>query len=327
LVAIADATTVAGDGSFRYQDRTYTRPASAGPGWTAVMLGRVLYQRAYLGRDATPSTDRPDTRPIFAREDPDLGADLRAAAGTRWYWQPGWQLTDEELPPGNFAVARQGLTLRVTDDELRFGDGGAQVRLPATRPHVAPGFFLITGIEGPAPGADVVRAYANVRPDGAAPLLRAIVESLDAAAVPFTFKVLNHPDEYGRPDAAVLYLRRRELPFAIRLLLDHSARRPLPFDAATPLFTRPIAAGIAVAEEPPAATVPTSFGQHRCAIVAGALVGAGPAATPSDRAAAITTAWRAAGLSLAAPHLNPGSAEFDLDIDLETDSDAAGAGG
>ena len=92
-----------------------------------------------------------------------------------------------------------------------------------------------------------------------------------------------------------------------RVALRMRQRAPLLFGTAVPTFTREVAPGIALADEPGDGT---PFARHRCRLLASALVRAGHGAGPDQRRAAVLLALTSAGLDPATPHLNPGNAEF-----------------
>ena len=75
-----------------------------------------------------------------------------------------------------------------------------------------------------------------------------------------------------------------------------------------PAFCKPLARGLALAEEPPGAE---SFGEHRCRLLAEAIVSADERGlrTPAQRLAVVRERFQAAGVSLDAPYLQPGSVD------------------
>jgi hypothetical protein len=74
-----------------------------------------------------------------------------------------------------------------------------------------------------------------------------------------------------------------------------------------PAFTRPLAPGIGLADEPREGQ---DVGRHRFRVVAAALVAAGRHATPDQRRDAVLKALADACLDPRALHLNPGNPEF-----------------
>ena len=289
---------------------------------------RLLYRRCYLGRTTDdPDTENVDRRPAFAREDAVLGAALRAADGGRWIWEPGWAIDSDSTDGGAMLVNEHGLLIHARSDEFRParrakgaagtripGQWGSpvEVRFPTARPFASPGFFLVSGTAGLAVGHDIVRWYLDLEPAAAAAALRTLVRELDDARVRFTFKVLSDPGEAtptGRRRAVRLSGGSARVH---RVVLDLHDELPGQFRPATPLFSRKVRDGIGIAEDPPQATVPLSFGQHRCRLVAKGLTDAGADADADARFRAIVGTFEQVGISVDAPHLNPGSPEFDL---------------
>lgn len=75
-----------------------------------------------------------------------------------------------------------------------------------------------------------------------------------------------------------------------------------------PAFSKPLARGLALAEEPGG---DGSFAEHRCRLLAEAIVVADEQGLRSsdERHAAVRRHFAAAGISLDAPYLQPGSAD------------------
>jgi hypothetical protein len=244
----------------------------------------------------------------------DLSDELsRRNAGTG-RWDEGW--TVSEVRDGHLRVAKHGLVLAITRDQFRAEGGHAAVagssgrtRLPAELRGVSPGFYMaLSDRPEPAGAHAVARLYWNVTAAGVPRLTAALTACLNAERLPFHFKALNTTQTQARCDVAVLYFAREDA----RAVVRHAAQvhaglaaltRPL-----TPVFTKRLAPGLAVAEQP---DPDTSFGVHRCRLVATGLLAAherGQRSFDARRSAVIEELERA-GLDLAAPHLNPGSTD------------------
>jgi lantibiotic modifying enzyme len=104
----------------------------------------------------------------------------------------------------------------------------------------------------------------------------------------------------------VLYLRSADFRDASSIL-GQVARtlRPHAFDA-VPAFTKSIARGVALAEDPGPGL---SFGEHRCGLVAAGLIQAFEAGRRdfAGRLEAVEAQFNAAGIDLDSPYLSPGS--------------------
>ncbi|HVX64977.1 MAG TPA: T3SS effector HopA1 family protein [Bryobacteraceae bacterium] len=171
-----------------------------------------------------------------------------------------------------------------------------------------PGAYLAYGAPEP-PGTQWLRFYWNVTPRGAILLTARATSVLNRLLVPFRLKV-QFDTSLRRRDAAVLYLPRGLWEHARAVMEPLSRELEASGDVCpdTPLFTRPLRPGIALAEDPQAGL---SFGMHRSGLAARALVRgydlghAGEEALWLDLAAE----FRAEGLSLERPYLNAGSTD------------------
>jgi hypothetical protein len=274
-------------------------------------LAASLYQHCYLrpsgpaGRFADPVADREFQRSL-ARSNAGQGS-----------WDSGW-LLEATTADGELIVAWHGVRFRAGPDQVRLDPEttACQVRVPAGYLHLHPGFYLMAGEAGsgvPDPAdAAAVRLYWHLTSRAAPRWLAEVSRRLNAAGVPFRAKVLSSPEAYRRADAGVLYLARRDFPGARGLVAQVYAEVGHELRDAVPLFTKRLAAGLSVAEDPPGQE---SFGQHRCALVAQALLDrtgqGGPPADRQAKRAAIEAAFRRAGLDPQAPYLGPGSPEID----------------
>ncbi|HEX5271929.1 MAG TPA: lanthionine synthetase LanC family protein, partial [Gemmataceae bacterium] len=189
--------------------------------------------------------------------------------------------------------------------------GGApcRLRLGKERRRLLPGYYLAVGDADPDDGREpTVRLYWHLTAAAAADYVAELTRRLNALDVPFRTKVLSDPAAYRRADAAVLYLPRRHYPNARDAIAAVYERVRAGMRSLAPLFTRPLAAGLGLAEDPPDQR---SFGQHRCDLAARGLwlAFARGGLTGADRAVAVAAAFRDAGVDPAAPYLGPGSAE------------------
>jgi hypothetical protein len=220
--------------------------------------------------------------------------------------------------PDGRVVVRDGLRLFVARGEVRPFEAPleapVEVRFPADRPFASPGFFLTVSSRGPAGSPDgVARWYVAVTAASAPGLFGAMTSALEDLGARFVMKVLNDPARYPRPDAAVVYVPRSDVPRVAPAVLDVALARGVEREERVPSFARRLAGGLAIADDPPSTGRPMSFGQHRCALVARGLVAAGPGSTPAQRLAAVLESFAAAGIDPSRPHLNPGAPEFDLE--------------
>ena len=273
-----------------------------------------LYRDFYCRGCATPTEDAGPARGSSGLT-PFLLA-LSAANAGSGSREPGWIVRNVE--DGRVVVQRDGLSVWVgrdetyaaPDEDLRTGDQ-CHVHFPKELLKLFPDFYMALGNRGltqnPAPA--VVRFYWNLQSGGAAPLLAAATQTLNSAQIPFHLKVLGDAGLYSRCDAGVLYVEKFDYPrvaHAVRCMYAGLSKYLKP---ATPVFTKHLAPGLALAEEPPDST--ESFGTNRCGLLAEGLIRAyeqtiEPLPARMDVVAKI---FGDAGVSLKSPFLNPGSTD------------------
>jgi hypothetical protein len=157
------------------------------------------------------------------------------------------------------------------------------------------------------PVPPTVRCYLNVVPEAAPRVFARLAAGVESAGVAFAAKLLDNPENFGRPDAAVFYTTRADAATLVRCALD--VWNEGAFGADVPAFTREVAPGIAVADDPGDGV---SFGYHRCSLIARGLATAATT-DPYARLGSIIDAFMRAGIDPARPHLAPGQSEFLLD--------------
>jgi hypothetical protein len=277
-------------------------PAHRLPGeLTEAVHQRWFLHHARVGRVAAPPAPREPTDPRFLRS-------LRELLGRRFWWDDGWRVVGHPAP-GRWEVERDGLVLTVTDRELRPVVTGMQVRFPAERPCAVPGRFTVTGTRGPARQGPTASCYLDLAPADAPSLVTDLVSRLDVLGVPFSAAVLDDPAAFGRPDAVVVTTARGHLATVARTALGLHGGARASFGSAVPAFTRALAPGVAIADDPADGS---GFGRHRCRAVAAGLLAAGQDAGVADRLSAVRTSLRRHGVDPAAPHLERGSIDLSL---------------
>jgi hypothetical protein len=91
--------------------------------------------------------------------------------------------------------------------------------------------------------------------------------------IPFTFKALYNPDDYGRYDSAVLYFLKSNYLTVLPTLQAVYTEERAHFQIEVPLFTKQLAPGLGLAEEPDQKfSTQESFGTNRCQIIANGLL-------------------------------------------------------
>jgi hypothetical protein len=219
-----------------------------------------------------------------------LLAALSQANCGRGSWRTGWRIG--AAGDDGVAVTRpDGLTLLAPPDEV----SGDEVRLPKELRGRRPGWYVALG-DAASPAGPLARLNWNIAAAGAATLVARITYALNGAGLPFELELAADPGGYARRDSAGLLLARADFAAAMKLL------RPLPRmlgaqlrDGAPP-FMRVLARGLAVADEPAGGE---RFGEHRCRLLAEAIVEGGSPGAVRER-------FAADDLTLDAPYLQPG---------------------
>ncbi len=245
------------------------------------------------------------------------------------YFDPGWQVTGSE-DDNTLVVTKGGLTLHIEagvhllpeQQNPTIGDI-VSILLPKNR--VQNGFYLAVGNAGArqdnhSDGQDViVRIYFNLTPDGAIAVMASLTEQLNLLAIPFSFKALYNPSDYGRHDSAVLYFNSSNYE-AVKGILENIYRQHQNyFQPEIPLFTKKLAPGLALAEEPDQKfSSKDSFGTNRCQIIANGLLAAKKTGdnSPASRMEAIVQQFDLLGIKLERSHLNANSEDIYTTLNL-----------
>jgi hypothetical protein len=156
--------------------------------------------------------------------------------------------------------------------------------------------------------ARVLRLYWNVPPQGALRLMGLLTGELNAAGLPFQLKVFKDESRYERRDAAVLYADAARYGEVRRHAEEVYRGLDGLLDDGVPAFTKPLAGGLGLAEDPGAGE---SFGQNRCRLLAEALLRAHESGlkTLDARLDCVASRFREEGLNLDQPYLNAGSSD------------------
>jgi hypothetical protein len=225
----------------------------------------------------------------------------------------GW--TVAEVHANEVAVSKGGLQLNVHPGECEVWpdahlqpDSTVSWRLPNEVLNASPGYYMALSNCGDivVEALPLVRLYWNLRAGGAIQFVQSLTPLLNHAGIYFRLKVLNDPAAYARCDVGVLYFHKadhRGVSEAVSTLYSSIA----PFlNADVPAFTRLLAPGLGLAEDP---GTPESFGQHRCRILAEGIVRAHEEKVKSlrDRLRVIESHFASVGIRLSEPHLNPHS--------------------
>jgi HopA1 effector protein family len=243
------------------------------------------------------------------------------------YFNPGWCVVREETD-GALAVTKEGLTLHIDrdrhlelpDQSIAIGDW-VSIRMP--RNLIQNGFYQAVSNAGTGPRnsdhSGIVRIYFNLTAEGAVSVMASLTGKLNETQLPFTFKVLYNPADYDRYDSGVLYFDKSDYATVRQVVQTIHAEHREQFQPEVPLFTKLLAPGLALAEEPDQKfTAQESFGMNRCQIVTNGLLEAEQKGdhSPEARMVAIRQHFSLLGIDLQHPYLNAKSEDIYTPFDL-----------
>jgi hypothetical protein len=277
----------------------------------ASMVYVAAYARVYQGGPVAV-----EGFPAAPVADPAFVGALSAANRGATRWDAGWKVYQAEANGAVHVRKGETATLAQAGQYATGGFGlgagvGSYVQLLVSHESTAaqPGWYHALGetVMGDHDTARIGRLYFHV-PAGEAPwLVGALTGALNRYRVPFRLKTPVDPAHLDRTDGLVLYVPRRFVAVAMRLVLALSPELKKKLTPGTPLFARELRPGLSAADDPGTGE---SFGQSRCRLVADAILegGAGPP-DPAARTEALRRRFRREGLDAERPHLAAGLAE------------------
>jgi hypothetical protein len=164
-----------------------------------------------------------------------------------------------------------------------------------------------------------VRIYFNLTPEGAVAVMGSLTRWLNEKAIPFSFKVLYNPKDYGRNDSGVLYFDKSDYEAVRQVLQTLYKENESHFQSEVPLFTMQLAPGLGLAEEPDRKFVAQeSFGMNRCQIVANGLLEAWHQGddSPKGRMTSIFQQFSLLGIDWQRAYLNASSENIYTPVDF-----------
>jgi hypothetical protein len=241
---------------------------------------------------------------------------LSAANIGRGYWEDGWEIG--AIGANDIVAVKAGLAVRAKPQAYVVvpGDPVApgtrlSLRFPKEFRRMLPGFYLVLSdrqlIEDGA--QPLVRLYWNLTAEGAASFVKHTTSLLNQADLPFRLKVLNDPAQYTRCDSGVIYVFKHDYEAACALFESIYEQVATHLKPTTPVFTKPLAPGLGLAEDP---GQPESFGLHRCRLLADGLIRAYEQGQTSAgrRWEVVAEHFAEQQIDLEAPFLNPGSSDI-----------------
>lgn len=215
------------------------------------------------------------------------------------------------------------LHLHSTNRAAKLGD---LVAIWTPRNRVQNGFYVAIGNAGSMETRtnldsrpEIVRVYFNLAPEGAVAIMASLTQHLNRIQVPFSFKVLYNPSEYKRYDSGVLYFQPDYYKAVWQVLENVYLENCFHFRTEVPLFTKLLAPGLGLAEEPDFKfSAQESFGMNRCQIIANGLLEAWHVGneSPESRIASIYQQFSLAGIDLRHSYLNANSQDIYTPLDL-----------
>lgn len=254
-------------------------------------LADTLYARWHAGADDGALREGP----------PDLAELLRRAHAGSDHWDPGWVVAATH-PGAALTVVRDGVARHATAPDyvntVRPGvppAPGEAVALVERTDWLDPsGWWASTSARHGFPDGAAARLYVNASAIDAADVIAAVTRALEAAAVPWALKAPPSASGYRRRDTMIVTFAREDWPRLVPLVGELDGL----LEPATPPLAKPLAPGLAVADDPGGGR---SFGELRCAEVADVLLaGALDAADPVE---ALAAGLHARGVDPARPHL------------------------
>jgi hypothetical protein len=220
-------------------------------------------------------------------------------------FETGWTvLAPLPYPPGAVTAERKGERRDVAPPDCAPAARG-RLRLAAGEPllvdpmtsGVSGGFWhLWSGGWRRGPPERLQRLYLAVAPGSEIEAVRRFARLADPAES-WSIKFLTGPHRAGRRDPAVLYLER-ERPLDSGWVAAIADALAGSLDGEPPPLTRPMAPGVAWAEDPGGGL---SFGEHLCRLLAAAAQAPGALDDETGWRAAAAGAFESAGLDIARP--------------------------
>ncbi|MEM7579145.1 MAG: T3SS effector HopA1 family protein, partial [Cyanobacteria bacterium P01_A01_bin.80] len=185
------------------------------------------------------------------------------------YFDPGWFILREENDK-SLAVKKGSLTLHIQrekhlQDFQKNALVGDNIAIKMPKNLIQNGFYLAVSNTEPESKQNMVRVYFNFTPEGAVGVMHRLTQILNEIPIFFHFKVLYNPAEYNRHDSGVLYIEKPNYEAVRKGLETVYSENKSHFKSEIPLFTKQLAPGLGLAEEPDSKFAQQeSFGMNRC---------------------------------------------------------------
>jgi hypothetical protein len=228
------------------------------------------------------------------------------------YYDLGWTVL-KEARDNLIVVRKNNLNLHIERDrylslEQQSAQRGDRVAVKMPRNFLEQGFYVAVGDAGkPYTGdrSNIVNVYFNLNFEGAVAVIESLTKQLNAIEVPFTFKTLYDSLEYDRYDSGILNFKQADYSKLKPVLENIYRQNQAYFGKEVPLFSKLLAPGLGLAEEPECQDFPEdNFGKHRCQLLVEALMETRQQHdSPKFRLESIRQHFLQAKLDLDRPHL------------------------
>lgn len=312
---IAESLQIDSSG-FTFAGRRFDIPGEPGVEETRSAIVNALVEQIYLYCFCRPfEGSLIEAVPMDDVSD-DLSTELSAANQAKPRWSEGWTINSIEALTGRI-TAKRGDEIRwfwpgeffVPDLSASPPRAGAKanVHVGTESFRAQPGFYFGFGesLEDRRENLDIVRFYWSVSSKVIGPVVKKLTHELNRFFVPYRFKCLIKSSLYWRLDSLVLYVERRFYQITATLISPIYEQMRGEMKQNSPLFTKPLAPGLGLAEDPGSET---SFGLHRSRILARLLLEAQEHKAASEELLQVVErGFEQEGIALAKPYLNPGS--------------------
>lgn len=305
-------------------DRLSLLPANLQQNYLKAQLQNYLYEIYFSGEALAQTEENGDLLPNSPLENNTIRGlnvqfyeQLQHSNRGKGYFDPNWRVL-RCGKDGRVAVQKDALTLWINSKrhlsaEARSPVVGDSVSIRLPNHQVETEFYVAVGDAGLVPDeADAIELYFNVTAAGVIELMQHLTQQFNAIGIPFSFKVLADPVEYGRYDSAILQVGCIHYEQVWQVLHPIYQRlAPDSFHGSIPLFIKALAPGIGLAEEPENDRF-EDFGTNRFRLVADALLSVWQSSvdSPEGRIKAIQQHFHQQGLNWQQPYLNPGSQDI-----------------
>lgn len=317
ICKILESVDIHSTAEFTFAGRRFVTPGDTNAPETRAAAIELLTEELYRNCFCARFSGELHERSVAADSTSLLSTELSAANQAKSRWSEGWKIIAVE-ERGRIFAQKAGAVRSFWPGEYVVPDLARNAPMMGTsvRVNVAtesltaqPGFYFAFGesLEDRQEGLEIVRFYWSVSDAGVVPLFRRLTRDLNRYVVPYRLKCPTDRSQYWRLDAAVLYVERRFYRITAELLFDVYERTCSEMRTISPLFTKPLAPGLGLAENP---SNGASFGLHRCGLLARSLIeGFESRASGNALLPTVEKRFESQGLSLIKPYLNPASTD------------------